>query len=142
MIAEFKEREKTRIAQLVAAAQAKHAEKAAAAAEAAASAANSAAAARVEAAPADKDQRRSPRKEAERTAAMMVGSPAAPVDTPAGQHGTRRSATVWAAFDTTGAPCVARRAASFGRTTLQRTACAGWQSPSGWYLRARDLEGT
>ena len=142
MIAEFKEREKTRIAQLVAAAQAKHAEKAAAAAEAAASAANSAAAARVEAAPADKDQRRSQRKEAERTAAMMVGSPAAPVDTPAGQHGTRRSATVWAAFDTTGAPCVARRAASFGRTTLQRTACAGWQSPSGWYLRARDLEGT
>ena len=111
MIAEFKEREKTRIAQLVAAAQAKHAEKAAAAAEAAASAANSAAAARVEAAPADKDQRRSPRKEAERLAAVVAGSPAA-----AGQHdlGTRRSAQVWAAFDTTtGAPCVARRAASY-----------------------------
>jgi hypothetical protein len=42
---------------------------------------------------------------------VVAGSPAA-----AGQHdlGTRRSAQVWAAFDTTtGAPCVARRAASY-----------------------------
>lgn len=106
MIAEFKEREKTRIAQLEAAAAAKHAEKTAAAAEAQAQAQARAAAARVQAAPADKDvQRRSPRKEAERAAAMEVDSPAgAPVDTPASQHesGTRRSAPVWAAFDTTG----------------------------------------
>lgn len=105
MIAEFKEREKTRIAQLEANAQAKQAEKAEAAAGALAQAAARAAAARVEAAPAEKDQRRtSPRKEAERVAAMEVEhSPIAP----ASQHdsGTRRSAPVWAAFDTTGAPC-------------------------------------
>jgi hypothetical protein len=111
MVAEFKERQRTSIAQHEAAAQAKHAEKAAAAAQTVSeAAATSAAAARVEA-PADEDQRRSPRKEAERLAAVVAGSPAA-----AGQHdlGTRRSAQVWAAFDTTtGAPCVARRAASY-----------------------------
>lgn len=111
MVAEFEERQRTIIAQHEAAAQAKHAEKAAAAAQTVSeAAATSAAAARVEA-PADEDQRRSPRKEAERLAAVVAGSPAA-----AGQHdlGTRRSAQVWAAFDTTtGAPCVARRAASY-----------------------------
>ena len=70
MIAEFKERQRTRIAQHKAAAQAKHAEKAAAAAQTVAeAAATSAAAARVEAA--DEDQRRSPRKEAERLAAVL-----------------------------------------------------------------------
>ena len=110
MVAEFEDRQRTIIAQHEAAAQAKHAEKAAAAAQTVAeAAATSAAAARVEAA--DEDQRRSPRKEAERLAAVVAGSPAA-----AGQHdlGTRRSAQVWAAFDTTtGAPCVARRAASY-----------------------------
>ena len=104
MVAEFKERQRTSVAQHEAAAQAKHAEKAAAAAQTVSeAAATSAAAARVEA-PADEDQRRSPRKEAERLAAVVAGSPFS-----AGQHdsGTRRSAQVWAAFDTTtGAPCV------------------------------------
>ena len=98
MVAEFKERQRTSIVQHEAAAQAKHAEKAAAAAQTVSeAAATSAAAARVEA-PADEDQRRSPRKEAERLAAVVAGSPFS-----AGQHdsGTRRSAQVWAAFDTT-----------------------------------------
>ena len=68
MIAEFMEREKTRIAQLEAVAQAKHAEKAAAAAQALADASASAAAARVEAAKeaAGNDLRRSPRKRGSR----------------------------------------------------------------------------
>ena len=103
MIAEFMEREKTRIAQLEAAAQAKHAEKAAAAAKALADASASAAAARVAVEAAGNDLRRSPRKEAERATTVMVDSPAAP----GGQHdlGSKRTAPVWAAFDTTGAPC-------------------------------------
>jgi hypothetical protein len=74
MVAEFEERQRTIIAQHEAAAQAKHAEKAAAAAQTVSeAAATSAAAARVEA-PADEDQRRSPRKEAERLAAVVAGS--------------------------------------------------------------------
>lgn len=90
MVAEFEERQRTIIAQHEAAAQAKHAEKAAAAAQTVSeAAATSAAAARVEA-PADEDQRRSPRKEAERLAAVVAGSPFS-----AGQHdsGTRRAAS-------------------------------------------------
>ena len=108
MIAEFKEREKTRIAQLEAVAQAKHAEKAAAAAHALAHASAGAAAARLEAA--GNDLRRSPRKEAERAVAVV---PAVVVDNPAasgGQHdlGTKRSAPVWLPLT--------RRAHPLGRT--------------------------
>ena len=128
MIAEFKEREKTRIAQLEAVAQAKHAEKAAAAAHALAHASAGAAAARLEAA--GNDLRRSPRKEAERAVAVV---PALVVDSPAasgGQHdlGTKRSAPVWLPLTRRAHP-LGRPAASCGRTTLLRTACAGRPSP-------------
>ena len=128
MIAEFKEREKTRIAQLEAVAQAKHAEKAAAAAHALAHASAGAAAARLEAA--GNDLRRSPRKEAERAVAVV---PAVVVDSPAasgGQHdlGTKRSAPVWLPLTRRAHP-LGRPAASCGRTTLLRTACAGRPSP-------------
>ena len=128
MIAEFKEREKTRIAQLEAVAQAKHAEKAAAAAHALAHASAGAAAARLEAA--GNDLRRSPRKEAERAVAVV---PAVVVDNPAasgGQHdlGTKRSAPVWLPLTRRAHP-LGRPAASCGRTTLLRTACAGRPSP-------------
>ena len=129
MIAEFKDREKTRIAQLEAVAQAKHAEKAAAAAHALAHASAGAAAARLEAA--GNDLRRSPRKEAERAVAVV---PAVVVDSPAasgGQHVT------WVPSDrhqfglhlTRRAHPLGRPAASCGRTTLWRTACAGRPSP-------------
>ena len=90
MVAEFEERQRTIIAQHEAAAQAKHAEKAAAAAQTVSeAAATSAAAARVEA-PADEDQRRSPRKEAERLAAVVAGSPFSAGQHDSGTTGDRR----------------------------------------------------
>ena len=95
MIAEFNEREKTRIAQLEAAAEAKRKEKQDAAAKAAADAAVAAAAARVAAA--QDGVRRSPGKQAETP--ETEAAPAAVVK----QEGTKRTAAVWAAFDTTGA---------------------------------------
>ena len=128
MIAEFKERQRTRIAQHKAAAQAKHAEKAAAAAQTVAeAAATSAAAARVEAA--DEDQRRSPRNEAERLAAVLrpwwraapllpASMTRVPVDRrkfglPLTRRGRRRAHPVWqgvlAASCGSSEPCRERR---------------------------------
>jgi len=96
-IAEFKEREKTRIAQLEAAAAAKHREKEEAAANAAAEAAQVAAAARVAAqgeAAESGGPKRSPRKAvAESTAASEEKV-----------KQSKRSSPWWAAFDETGAP--------------------------------------
>ena len=130
MIAEFKEREKTRIAQLEAVAQRQ------ARGESGGSGTRlrrtllsaGAAAARLEAA--GNDLRRSPRKEAERAVAVV---PAVVVDNPAasgGQHdlGTKRSAPVWLPLTRRAHP-LGRPAASCGRTTLLRTACAGRPSP-------------
>jgi hypothetical protein len=98
MIAEFKEREKTRIAQVEQVAEAKRKEKEAASAKAAADAAAAAAAARVAAA--ETSQRRSPRKEA----AGNVADAAVAVAPAVKQEGSKRTAPVWEAFDTTGAP--------------------------------------
>ena len=130
MIAEFKEREKTRIAQLEAVAQRQ------ARGESGGSGTRlrrtllsaGAAAARLEAA--GNDLRRSPRKEAKRAVAVV---PAVVVDNPAasgGQHdlGTKRSAPVWLPLTRRAHP-LGRPAASCGRTTLLRTACAGRPSP-------------
>jgi hypothetical protein len=96
-IADFKEREKTRIAQLEAVAEAKHREKQEAAAKAASDAAEAAAAARVAAqgeAAASDGPTRSPRK--------AVADVTAASDEKAKQ--SKRSSPWWAAFDETGAP--------------------------------------
>ena len=96
MIAEFKEREKTRIAQLEAAAMAKHTEKQEAAAAAAAKAADDAAAARVAA------QAQAATSPAAAAAAAAADDEASAALKNNSGGGAKRTSPIWQAFDETG----------------------------------------